>query len=179
MSTFNIIPLPSDVLLEIKNKREDIKLNRRPCCGPRRGPSARSSGAARETSPPRKRPKYTSHYVIRSNTKNDVSLLYICICYFQFPFQKILKPFLENSERDEGDVVPARDHRREQRADGGEAEAGAVHHLDAEVLRQPTADDLRGWKVVSHWEFLHWMDGSTAFLPGMHLLWQMLYHNPV
>ena len=49
---------------------------------------------------------------------------------------------MENPEHDEGDVVPARDHRREQRADRGEAEAGAVHHLDAEVLGQPTADYL-------------------------------------
>ena len=54
---------------------------------------------------------------------------------------------LEYPQRDEGRVVPPGDDGREERSEGGEAEAGAVHSLDAEALRESTTDDLQGESI--------------------------------
>ena len=50
--------------------------------------------------------------------------------------------------------MPPGDDGREERSEGGEAEAGAVHRLDAEALRQTPAEDLWGWTVmISYTQF--------------------------
>ena len=49
---------------------------------------------------------------------------------------------LEDPECDEGRVVPSGDDRREERREGGESEAGAVHRLESKALRQTPAEDL-------------------------------------
>ena len=56
-------------------------------------------------------------------------------------------PHHEDPESDESRQVPSGENGREDRREGGESEAAAVHCLDAEMLCQTPAEDLWGESV--------------------------------